>query len=125
MGVDAWGVPLVLVPPVPHAERTRANPAAIIDTGLRMLPPFLSPDAWFAAFSLFLALNKRLFYVRHGSNRCQWGSQYAGHVEGAGRSRPRSSLHRLEGSQQGPQPTDRTPHAAADRGAATPRGISP
>jgi hypothetical protein len=27
---------------LPHAESTRANPAAIIDTGLRMLPPFLS-----------------------------------------------------------------------------------
>src|SRR2546430_17327260 len=71
MGVDAGGDPLV-PPLVPHAERTRANPAAIIDTGLRMLPPFLPTRLVLSGFGrLFLALNKRLFYLRQGPKDCQ------------------------------------------------------
>src|ERR1700687_751891 len=42
IGAAGAGEPPALSDEVPHAESTRANPAAIIDTGLRMLPPFLS-----------------------------------------------------------------------------------
>src|SRR4029077_11115884 len=70
--IGAWGDAVVLAVELPHAARTRAHPATIIDTGLRMLPPF-GPSRLNAVGSapLFLALNKRLFYVRHGSKDCQ------------------------------------------------------
>jgi len=39
--IGAWGDAFVLADELPHADRTRANPDRTIDTGLRMLPPFL------------------------------------------------------------------------------------
>jgi len=66
IGAAACGEPPVEPVPLPQAQRIRANPARLIKTDLRMLPPFLLDST-----RKSLALDKRLPYVRHGENECQ------------------------------------------------------